>query len=511
MNKIDYFRDLDLHQNLIYNSGFEIVDELPANNLFNGRIVTMNHKKFIFKSIDYGTYSYPQGWYTNDECNPNLLNCNDTFYVKLDTYEFNLPNPLMAGVVLTNSTIQEIFEIGKTYTLSYDMKVNSLDGNGFFRYGFQLYNFSSSADSPTFIKEQDANYPWRPNDSIFKTILKYNIGEYYHFQRTFTWKEEYTTQRINLLLYNIEDQNNSKISSTIKNIKIEDGNYATKWCYNKNDETLNNVNFYHYEPTESNTSYLIHNYDHKCGTDYIVQIYDENNKIIEADVTQSTNGNCYISLSKVLKPKITIIGKDNITWNGGGGISNYIILDYIIIPNKSYFDSNYLANENSRIVGEVSVTDTSIIYHRIFGSRLIQNYIYSGVSMYVSTGYKTSGGQVTFGSHEEIIFGFDGTINYTFDISKDNIIINNKTFNNDYINRFNNETLIIGGTHDTTLDDDYIDAVGSLKYYHLQIYENNILIRNYLPAKKSDEDIYGMFDTINQIFYSSDNDIPFIY
>lgn len=55
--------------------------------------------------------------------------------------------------------------------------------------------------------------------------------------------------------------------------------------------------------------------------------------------------------------------------------------------------------------------------------------------------------------------------------------------------------------------DSVIDYKGTTFLYSCKIWENDVLIRDYVPAKKSDR--YGLLDRVNQKFYGSESDDEF--
>ena len=41
--------------------------------------------------------------------------------------------------------------------------------------------------------------------------------------------------------------------------------------------------------------------------------------------------------------------------------------------------------------------------------------------------------------------------------------------------------------------------------YYLKIYDNNVLVRNYIPCYRKSDHVAGLYDTVGQVFYSNDN------
>ena len=49
------------------------------------------------------------------------------------------------------------------------------------------------------------------------------------------------------------------------------------------------------------------------------------------------------------------------------------------------------------------------------------------------------------------------------------------------------------------------------KVYGFQIYEGNNLIMNLIPAKRNSDELPGLYDIVNNTFYTSDGTSDFIY
>ena len=54
-------------------------------------------------------------------------------------------------------------------------------------------------------------------------------------------------------------------------------------------------------------------------------------------------------------------------------------------------------------------------------------------------------------------------------------------------------------------------GIGKIKLYSLKIYDNNVLIRNFIPCKRNSDSINGLYDIVNNVIYTNANPIPSDY
>lgn len=56
-----------------------------------------------------------------------------------------------------------------------------------------------------------------------------------------------------------------------------------------------------------------------------------------------------------------------------------------------------------------------------------------------------------------------------------------------------------------------VQGIGKIKLYSLKIYNNNVLIRNFVPCKRNSDSVNGLYDILNGVFYTNANPIPSDY
>lgn len=170
---------------------------------------------------------------------------------------------------------------------------------------------------------------------------------------------------------------------------------------------------------------------------------------------------------------------------------DYVQLEYIESPGNAYIDTLW-ANSNKTTIDCKFVVGTSNNNY-IFGSRQnSNNYLYNGIYRNNTLEYNWTTG---------LSFTASNTIEMTQSISGSNTVINiNGT----------SKTIKTGTTADT--NNIFIFAcnnssvryyTGKTKCYYFKIKENNTVVRNFIPCKRTEDNIAGLYDIVNDEFYKS--------
>lgn len=184
----------------------------------------------------------------------------------------------------------------------------------------------------------------------------------------------------------------------------------------------------------------------------------------------------------------------------------YTELQYITISN-TYIDTGYYPNPNSRITCDVIVPNEAHIFGNnesgeLFGMDLFWRY--DGHMQFFfgqSSVSKTDSNKFTINErHQWDLDSYAGKVimddpddeekkgyEYTMIATRSGQALN---------------SLIIGGFNRRDYRQTYI-------LYSFKIYDKGILVRNFVPAKNADL-VIGLFDTLNEKFYSSATSIPLV-
>ena len=171
-----------------------------------------------------------------------------------------------------------------------------------------------------------------------------------------------------------------------------------------------------------------------------------------------------------------------------------------------YLDINYIPSKNTNLeidfefIGSTHPTLSSI---PLLGERLIQ----LGFSIISKFGFwvnkDTYREELNFGSYDS---GYDSSAITNANIW--NVISNNKA------NLYYNGIFVCGDSSATFMQNDlsiYVFALNEngkaisrnliAKIYGLKLYENNTLVRNLVPCYRKSDNLVGLFDTVDNVFF----------
>ena len=179
------------------------------------------------------------------------------------------------------------------------------------------------------------------------------------------------------------------------------------------------------------------------------------------------------------------------------GVSEkYVKLEYIESTGTQYIDTGFKMNQNTRVVMKVKATSISANAWA-FEGRTSTSSASKGVFFYYSSN-KLWNVDYNGSSTRKSISGVAATDMLDIDYNKNVCTINEvsvthtaATFQSSY-----NLTLLAANTAGTVAG--YLNA----RLYSCQIYDNETLIRDYIPAMNSDG-VAGLYDAVNDTFYVS--------
>lgn len=175
--------------------------------------------------------------------------------------------------------------------------------------------------------------------------------------------------------------------------------------------------------------------------------------------------------------------------------SDYIELQYIQSSGTQYIDTGYKPNNNTRVQCRFELLESGRAYG-VFGSRIA--YQNTAFDLFANGQNSSKYFQDDYGSNVNAptastlgIYEIDKNKNVT------NINGNIYTFPSSiFQSNYNIYILGINTAGSTN------NQLGSLKIYSCQIYDNDILIRDFVPCKAV-EGTVGLYDVVNQAFYTN--------
>ena len=182
-------------------------------------------------------------------------------------------------------------------------------------------------------------------------------------------------------------------------------------------------------------------------------------------------------------------------------------LDYVESNGiNQYIDTNYSPTPNTGIETRFQFLDTSQ-QRRLFGvSSDTEVYGTLSYELYISSGYKFSWAfQNNKGNWAWTTVDADTNIhNLSFNVPKGKIIIDSSytaNLRSDVTNSARRSLLIMA--RNTYNNGGTIMYYTKLRIYSFKIYENGEIVRNFVPKIK-DNEVQGLYDTINDTFYLLD-------
>ena len=195
-----------------------------------------------------------------------------------------------------------------------------------------------------------------------------------------------------------------------------------------------------------------------------------------------------------------LIYYDSEFWTGKSEIlpNEYKILKYIESTGTQYIDTGYFVTENTRIKAKFLSRDTG--NKNWFGGSVIG-------SAATADGFSFNS---MSNNSVEFVFGKSGwntvtaknVVNYPFtiDFSRTGIIVNDELIATPNFDTFSEQT---GSLRIFSRASGATSSIISGRCYNFSIYENGVLVRDYIPCLRKGDEVPGLYDIINGEFYSN--------
>lgn len=176
--------------------------------------------------------------------------------------------------------------------------------------------------------------------------------------------------------------------------------------------------------------------------------------------------------------------------------NTYQEVEYIESTGEEYIDIGIKGTNNTKVDIEFQATGTNFLP---FGAR----------STASSECFAIWAASVRVGSNLRI--GFDSTNGYTggptttdkYHIihSKDGTYVNNELVcTYETFDTFTTlQNLLVFGYYSNATTMEF----SAIRLYHLKLWENNIMVRNFIPCYRKSDEKPGMYDTVNGVFYTN--------
>lgn len=182
--------------------------------------------------------------------------------------------------------------------------------------------------------------------------------------------------------------------------------------------------------------------------------------------------------------------------------STYQRVEYLESTGTQYINTNYFVNTKTKIECEFQFTDSTIKQQRVFGSVDSAN---TRLDCYVKDSLQLGWNW----TEQENQTNLNVNTNHTIDTNKHKIVIDgaNKTVKLDDIY----SSSIAGNLTKTSTTSLTImayvrpqaQAFAYLKLYSFKIYDNNVLVRNFVACYRKSDNVAGLYDLVNDVFYTN--------
>ena len=353
---------------------------------------------------------------------------------------------------------------------------------------------------------------WHDNNNRYYVAQAYYSGGTRKF-RTGDKSNNYTDLQSSvdtnehIVIYN--DENNKVYwdgieKATISDLDTTSTNTIGLFCRDGGADILKNGRIYYCKITDKSTNTLVRNFvPVRRVSDNVLGLYDRvEGKFYKNKGTGNFTGGTPTGEAFVV-PENKIIRKGYI------GDSNniarqffedlpYIPENYIESTGTQYINTNYKPNTNTKVVLKFILTGTGTLtdYERILES-------YSGSTAYL--GLKRRGTAESWSYQINNVgkkdFSMSQLTEYTLELD------------NTYL-KVNDDTYTFTGTTYTSNYPIHIfrgnDRYGKLKLYYLKIYENNVLVKDFIPVLDLNN-VPCLYDNISHTFFYNAGSGTFLY
>lgn len=178
----------------------------------------------------------------------------------------------------------------------------------------------------------------------------------------------------------------------------------------------------------------------------------------------------------------------------------YTELEYISSDGKQYIDTDFKPNQDTRVVVECEPTVTASSQMAVFGARNSnsgQASLAYGFNVMNSTSCRSD----YLGRNATITGAYSEGTRISVDMNKNTCTVNGATGTVSANTGQSTYTLFLFNVNNIGTPHASFGFKGRI--YACQIYDNDVLIRDFVPCK-NDSDVIGMYDLVNGVFYSND-------
>lgn len=183
--------------------------------------------------------------------------------------------------------------------------------------------------------------------------------------------------------------------------------------------------------------------------------------------------------------------------------SGYTQVDYIESSGTQYIDTGFTPNQDTSVYTKVKINSLPSGNKTIFGSRISANVRHFGLTIGGDNVWYTGYGTLSQST------GWRVSLNEEYEIKKEKGIFT--LGSNQYTQT---------STDFTSPGDMYIFAMNQnnetiaytqMKLYYCKIYNDDILVRDFIPCYRNSDNEVGLYDLVNDVFYTNQGTGVFTY
>ena len=190
--------------------------------------------------------------------------------------------------------------------------------------------------------------------------------------------------------------------------------------------------------------------------------------------------------------------------------TGYSRVEYLQSSGAAYINTDYafLNYSTPKIILDMAspASSNTYVYGIYAGNVASTSSLGPGFSVSANFGLTTGSEKIDTGvaatANTRYLFTYDaqnGTFNVK-DVDSDTILVNqtNITTNS---SGYSNAKYVLFGNHDGS---NYYTRSGA-RVYSAKIYDNGVLVRDYVPVRRNSDGVLGMYDLANNVFYTNSN------
>ena len=181
----------------------------------------------------------------------------------------------------------------------------------------------------------------------------------------------------------------------------------------------------------------------------------------------------------------------------------YTVVEYIGNVSGSYILTDYVPNTNTKVVMEINVHQGSSSWQTIFGAR---DEVYPGGNEYalfsrVNNDYHFYP-RITGNSYDYTTGVYDELITVTIEGNVVTVVKEDQT-SYSYTQSGSLSNLSNAMTIFALHNGNVIGDAGIVDLYSFKIYENDTLVKNYVPCYRTADNVIGLYETIDETFFTN--------